>query len=296
MLDSIKFRQMKVLFSPDPKINYELHYEKYSSNYLSWFSRSNDLSDAADIIYREARQEMEEIKRKNSNEVQVIRKKLAVGIFPIYLMLKGYALETLLKGCCVLNKKGWDNRFKGHDLIILASHISLKFTTGEQKTLKHLTRFVEWGGRYPTPIGPAKYKEGGLDDGDIVGKKEFSINWIIENYEQFSAKVAELFFKVNEKITLILRVQREKEIFEGSLKNLKELIPRELIKWFAKRDKKVDAMSEKEKTTYRMFLYHAAYGKISKKVAGELGRTKLTKKEMESLSVRLKSFIREQGV
>jgi hypothetical protein len=78
---------------------------------------------------------------------------------PIALMLGGYATETLLKMVLVAQHevRPFSQRAKDflpttHDLLKLATDAKLRANKGERETLKSLSRFTTWAGRYPIPL------------------------------------------------------------------------------------------------------------------------------------------------
>jgi hypothetical protein len=75
--------------------------------------------------------------------------------FAVALMLVGYSLEICLKGMLILQKgieayMAEEKAHRHHNLQKLAEFIP-DLTAKDQATLKLLTQFVVWAGRYPDP-------------------------------------------------------------------------------------------------------------------------------------------------
>jgi hypothetical protein len=74
-------------------------------------------------------------------------------------MLDGMAIECLLKAVWVKrgHKLATDGKYLGvpgagdHDLVQLAGALKLKLSALEKGTLRRLSHFIEYGGRYPVP-------------------------------------------------------------------------------------------------------------------------------------------------
>jgi hypothetical protein len=78
---------------------------------------------------------------------------------PISLMLGGYAIETLLKmvlvaqhGLKPFSQSATDFLPTTHDLLKLVTNTKLRTNKRERETLKSLSRFTVWAGRYPIPL------------------------------------------------------------------------------------------------------------------------------------------------
>ena len=80
-------------------------------------------------------------------------------IHPVELMLNCMAVEGLLKALWVKqgNYLAKDGRYVavcgagGHDLVQLADVLNLTLSEFEKDTLRRLSHFIEYGGRYPVP-------------------------------------------------------------------------------------------------------------------------------------------------
>jgi hypothetical protein len=114
----------------------------------AWESRARDLLAAATVL-RQHRESMD----SNSAPAPTAL------IHPAELMLDGMAIECLLKAVWV--KRGHklvkDGNYLGvpgagdHDLVQLAGALKLKLSALEKGTLRRLSHFIEYGGRYPVP-------------------------------------------------------------------------------------------------------------------------------------------------
>jgi hypothetical protein len=89
-------------------------------------------------------------------------------IHAVYLMLIGFAVENLLKSRIVkFDQKLWrtkilkDGRLPKelkdkHNLVTLAHRARLRLTRNDEVTLRRLTRYAQWAGRYPVPADSAR--------------------------------------------------------------------------------------------------------------------------------------------
>jgi hypothetical protein len=84
---------------------------------------------------------------------------LSTQVAPVGLMLRGMAVECLLKALWIKNgnKLTVNGRFLGiprtgsHDLNQIAAEVGVKRNALEVDVLRRLTHFIEYGGRYPVP-------------------------------------------------------------------------------------------------------------------------------------------------
>ncbi len=80
-------------------------------------------------------------------------------------LLYGFAIENALKGLCVAagsslaNPDKLDKRLRQHDLRKLAALAGVTLSPGEGGFLDRLTRFIEWGGRYPVGVNRDTHEE-----------------------------------------------------------------------------------------------------------------------------------------
>ena len=69
--------------------------------------------------------------------------------FNTYKMLMGMSFESIAKAFCIAQNKTLKPT---HDITALMSDAGFKFSKIENRTLKALTSYVEWAGKYPTPL------------------------------------------------------------------------------------------------------------------------------------------------
>jgi hypothetical protein len=89
-------------------------------------------------------------------------------IHTVYLMLIGFAVENLLKSRIVkYDRKLWRTRIlkdgrlpkelkENHNLVALARRAHLRLIVNDEVTLRRLTRYAQWAGRYPVPVDCGK--------------------------------------------------------------------------------------------------------------------------------------------
>jgi hypothetical protein len=152
----------------------------------AWESRARDLLAAATVL-RQHRESME----SNSAPAPTAL------IHPAELMLDGMAIECLLKAAWVRrgHKLAKDGKYLGvpgagdHDLVQLASALKLKLSALEKDTLRRLSHFIEYGGRYPVPKDADKLQLTRAP----TGGRAAATTWSTPNdYVQFEAIVRRL--------------------------------------------------------------------------------------------------------
>jgi hypothetical protein len=138
---------------------------------FSWLFRSENLKRAADHLFeiyhtastRSIEQFVVEVKAGLSEggrvlEGQELEDFRDSELVTIYLMLMGYAIENLLKGKLLqqnphfFKPKDKMDGFNGHDLVLLANRIGFKLTKEDRASLKELTNYILWQGKYPIPL------------------------------------------------------------------------------------------------------------------------------------------------
>jgi hypothetical protein len=105
-----------------------------------------------------------------------------------YLLLSGYALECLLKGCLLAKRpelvsKRLDKQIAKHDLIELCDDCGLALTDEESSLMALITRHVSWG-KYTTPLHEAQMPSGLVPEDDA--EKSLAIG---NPYYQGGAKI-----------------------------------------------------------------------------------------------------------
>lgn len=105
-----------------------------------WHSKSHDLLVSARTLWKAMQS----------------KKELEINCWATYKMLMGMSFELLFKAHCI----GSGTEFRSiHDLVALANTASLYTSKDENKTLKVLSEYIIWDGRYPTPKNPEHLKE-----------------------------------------------------------------------------------------------------------------------------------------
>lgn len=114
---------------------------------ILWLSHAHALSEAAVNVIRS---------EPNLAHLPVFTKGVCHSqYFAVGLMLVGYSLEICLKGMLIV-RKGTDaytteeRAYKHHDLVRLAEFVP-DLNEKDKATLKLLTYFLVWAGRYPDP-------------------------------------------------------------------------------------------------------------------------------------------------
>lgn len=152
----------------------------------AWESRARDLLAAATVL-RHHRESMD----SNSAPAPTAL------ILPAELMLDGMAIECLLKAAWVKrgHKLAKDGKYLGvpgagdHDLVQLAGALKLKLSALETDTLRRLSHFIEYGGRYPVPKDADKLQLTRAP----TGGRAAATTWCTPNdYVQFEAIVRRL--------------------------------------------------------------------------------------------------------
>ena len=112
-----------------------------------WYNKSSQLNASAAVVWHFG----------VANKVpDSMRKELGfpagfcldAGCFPVFPLLCGLAIETLLKGIIVLS--GGKVEFK-HNLVELAEATALELDEALKKKLRFLSENVIWDGKYPVP-------------------------------------------------------------------------------------------------------------------------------------------------
>ena len=112
-----------------------------------WYDKASQLRASAAVIWHFG----------VANEVpDSIKKELGfptgfsfeAGCFPVFPLLCGLSIETLLKGIIVLS--GGKVEFT-HNLVELAENTAFELDEALKKNLRFLSENVIWDGKYPTP-------------------------------------------------------------------------------------------------------------------------------------------------
>lgn len=121
-----------------------------------WHSKSADLNSSAKVLW-------DHCEDGNSD-----------GHYNIYKMLMGMSFEAMAKAFCMAKNMPLKTI---HQIETLIADAGFQFDEIENKTLKVLTSYVEWAGKYPTPkdkkgTGAATLKEH-WNDLSILGYEAF---------------------------------------------------------------------------------------------------------------------------
>lgn len=138
---------------------------------ILWLSHSHAMSEAARLLLQQI---------PNLEVVpQSIRGACHCQYHAIILMLVGYSLEICLKAMLIIKKgvaiyQAEEKKHYHHNLVTLANFIP-ELTRKDLATLKALSHFVRWAGRYPDP-GFGKLEQAEeiftLSEGHQVNAKE----------------------------------------------------------------------------------------------------------------------------
>ena len=135
-------------------------YAKFSKLSGSWILSAQRLKNAADHLKKVIR-----AAEKRIEIVPILELADDLELFRPYCLLIGFAFENLLKAKLVrtrpdiisfdMKKDKINLEWKTHDLWDLANELKksyyLELTPPEEEILCHLTLYVVWKGRYPTP-------------------------------------------------------------------------------------------------------------------------------------------------
>ena len=140
---------------------------------LSWLIQARRHKMAADILYeiaydayeRDMTRSLAEFKDglpggsvSKTLEGQELIDNLKMDLLEDYLLLAGYALECVLKGCLLVmlpelvnDEKRLDKVIVTHDLCQLCHDCALLLSPEERELLDVITRYIVWG-KYPGPL------------------------------------------------------------------------------------------------------------------------------------------------
>jgi hypothetical protein len=96
-------------------------------------------------------------------------KSLEVNCWPTYKMLMGMSFELLFKAHCV----GAGINFAAiHDLVELARTANFTITKDENGTLKVLSEYIIWDGKYPIPKKPQHLENHWKNQSQVLSDKK----------------------------------------------------------------------------------------------------------------------------
>jgi len=126
-------------------------------------------------------------------------------IHSVYLMLIGFAVENLLKSRIVkFDRKIWrakileqgrlPNELKDkHDLVALSHRARLRLVRDDEATLRRLTRYAQWAGRYPVPSHSAKSTGIEVFENGTEGLVDFQMESDLQELSRFINALASKF-------------------------------------------------------------------------------------------------------
>jgi len=164
----------------------------------NWIMKANQLIEAAGDLESSVRQAWIDLMRWYQARAEVVTP--SSGVFPIYFMLLGFAVENLIKARLLMdNQVEFDrhveehgllpDELKSHDLVGLANRVGWKYAIEEEDLLRRFTRCAIWSGRYPIPSKWDSYATASrFSDG-----KEYATEWFNEgDPERAQALIAKL--------------------------------------------------------------------------------------------------------
>jgi|GEM_PF-5426856 len=150
-------------------------YERDKANFPVWFSRSEVFEKSSSIILKSIGDDFEKARPDDGviaagasfNQYAHIYER-----YTVYLLLKGFALELLLKGGYIRNVAKFDEKqLKTHNLISLYKMNDLDLPIPYVLILKRLSRYINWAGKYPIPMNHREYQNNGQPFWDRLWKQ-----------------------------------------------------------------------------------------------------------------------------
>lgn len=129
-----------------------------------WYNKASQLHASAAVVWHfgVANEVPDSIKKELGFSVGF---SFDAGCFPVFPLLCGLALETLLKAIIVLS--GRKVEFN-HDLVKLAKTATFELDDALKKKLRFLSEKVIWDGKYPIPKREDHLRTQWLEHSDIV--------------------------------------------------------------------------------------------------------------------------------
>jgi hypothetical protein len=121
---------------------------------IHWLNKASQLHASAGVLWTVINTNI-----KNNIREQLKFDKgfdLSVSCYPPYKMTLGLAFEALIKGKLIQNGKQIKHT---HYLNQLCNELNIELTKTERETLKFLSHYIIWGGKYPTPKKLKDYKD-----------------------------------------------------------------------------------------------------------------------------------------
>jgi len=163
-----------------------------------WIASAEDLFATARLIEPELRLRWRSIAERS-------KRAQPITIHAVYILLIGFAVENLLKSRIVkFDRKAWRRKilesgklpeeFKGnHDLLRLARRARLRLRREDEETMRRLTRFTRWAGRYPVPGDSAKLDPVEIFDDGKPGYVGHLMQSDLDHFPRFLVALASRF-------------------------------------------------------------------------------------------------------
>jgi hypothetical protein len=152
----------------------------------AWHNTALGLMHSSDVIWTRWLERLSRLRGGKSRAFAPDEGADIVYLLPASYLLRGLAIENLLKGLLVARDPSqvrrairWNVSRGGHDLVQLSRLAGLDIDEDEQRVLDALTEAVIWAGRYPVPRNheglpgfgiPTGMRPGKLDTSNIITK------------------------------------------------------------------------------------------------------------------------------
>ena len=110
--------------------SYDYQFKNLSENSLHWHNKASDLFISAKVLW------------------EAMDNGDAVACWSTYKMLMGLSFELLFKSISIQRNLNFSAT---HQLVDLANSANLKLAKDEEETLRVLTEYILWDGKYPVP-------------------------------------------------------------------------------------------------------------------------------------------------
>ncbi len=125
----------------------------------SWLEYAEELRDAAELLWAHEGERLKIGVTLNADYKLLTETGGIAGVSRTYMLLAGFSLENLIKGCLVFADPSHVNRgvlssdLKSHDIVVLASKIpDLDLSNGERQFCEIASKAIPYWGRYPSPL------------------------------------------------------------------------------------------------------------------------------------------------
>ena len=134
-----------------------MEFEAHLNNAQFWFSQSSQMYEASKVLFAEL-SKREQMKQVSDNDRKVGAHKGSLFFLGISIenAIKGYFAYTgkiqVENGSLKAKNSFQPKKANQHDLIALASAVSLKLQSDEIELLTRLSVYTIWAGKYGTPL------------------------------------------------------------------------------------------------------------------------------------------------